>query len=132
MLLSRHHATHGLIFFFLLFAVLGAAGCGQSTNPTNPTPPSNPGPGTGALVTVFITNSVYSPNPMTMKVGQQVNWKNNDTIEHTATFDNGMYESGNIPPLSAHDNPLTMNTAGTFTYHCRIHSGMTGSIVVQP
>jgi plastocyanin len=43
-----------------------------------------------------------------------------------------MYESGNIPPLSAHDNPLTMTAAGTFTYHCRIHSGMTGAIVVQP
>ncbi len=67
---------------------------------------------------------------MTVSVGQSVNWKNNDTIEHSATFDNGIYESGNIPALSAHDVPLTMTTKGTFTYHCRMHSEK-GTIVVQ-
>ena len=82
-------------------------------------------------MTVFITNGVFSPNPLTVTAGQQVNFKNNDTTEHSATFDNGAYESGNIPALSAHNNPVTMNTKGTIVYHCRLHSGQTGSIVVQ-
>jgi len=48
-------------------------GCGDSSSPTSPS--------SGSLVTVQINNSVFSPNPMTMKVGQQVNWKNNfDTV----------------------------------------------------
>ena len=34
--------------------------------------------------------------------------------------------------MSAHGAPITMNTAGTFTYHCKIHANMRGSIVVQP
>src|SRR4051794_30189736 len=102
---------------FASLSMLAAACGGSSSTPTAPTPG-----GSGSLVTVFITNSAYSPTPMTVSVGQSVNWKNNDTIEHSATFDNGIYESGNIPALSAHDNPLVMNTKGTFTYHCRMHS----------
>lgn len=82
-------------------------------------------------MTVFITNGVFSPNPLTVTAGQQVNFKNNDTIEHSATFDNGGYESGNIPALSAHNNPVMMSTKGTIAYHCRLHSGQTGTIVVQ-
>jgi plastocyanin len=84
----------------------------------------------GALVTaLIITNSVYSPNPLTVKVGQFVNFKNNDTVIHSATFDNGMYESGDIPPTSAHDVPVQMPSTGTLTFHCRFH-GEKGSIIV--
>jgi plastocyanin len=119
-------ANIALVALVSISALTAACG-GSSSSPTTP----SPGTGSGSLVTVFITNSVYSPNPLTVNVGQSVNWKNNDSIEHTATFDNGMYESGNIPALSAHDNPLPMNTKGTFRFHCRIHAGMTGTIVVQ-
>jgi plastocyanin len=103
-----------------------AAACGGSSST-----PSSPTPGSGTLVTVFITNGAFSPNPITMTAGQQVNFKNNDTIEHSATFDNGSYESGNIPALSAHDVPVTMSAKGSFAYHCRLHSAEKGSIVVQ-
>src|SRR4030095_11378902 len=65
------------------FALL-AYGCGSSSNPATPS--------SGSLVTVQINNSVFSPNPISMKVGQQVNWKNNDTITHTATLD-GMFNN---------------------------------------
>jgi len=61
--------------------------------------------------------------------GQFVNFKNNDTIVHSATFDNGSYESGDIPALSAHDAPVGMTSAGTFGFHCRMH-GERGSIIV--
>jgi plastocyanin len=125
---TRSSSAHIALAALASLTILAAA-CGDS-NSSNPTTPSpNPTPG-AALVTVFITNSVYGPNPLTVSVGQSVNWKNNDTIEHSATFDNGIYESGNIPALSAHDVPLPMNTKGTFTYHCRMHSEK-GTIVVQ-
>jgi plastocyanin len=106
-----------------------AAGCGSSGSnsaiPTSPTNPDNP-----SLTTVFITNGVFSPNPVVVKVGQQVNWKNNDAIEHTATLA-GMFDTGPIAPTSAHDVPVPMNTVGTFTFHCAIHANETGSIVVE-
>jgi plastocyanin len=110
-----------------VFAV-GAASCGSSSSS-----PTTPG-GSGSLMTVFIQGNLgaqsYSPSTMTVSAGQQINWKNNDNIVHTATLP-GVFDTGNIPALSAHDNPVTFNTKGTFTYHCTIHPGMVGTIVVQ-
>jgi plastocyanin len=122
-------SCRGLVIGILASAAILLAGCSSSsTSPT--TPSSGSGNGTsGDPITVFITNSIYAPNPLTVKTGQFVNFKNNDSIAHSATFDNGMYESGDIPPLSAHDAPLAMTTPGTFAFHCRLH-GEKGSIVV--
>ena len=119
----------GIAVGILMSSALMLVGCGS--NSSSPMGPSNgSGDGTsGNPITVFITNSVYSPNPLTVKAGQYVNFKNNDSIVHSATFDNGTYESGDIPPLSAHDVPVAMTTTGTFSFHCRIH-GEKGSIVV--
>ena len=124
---QRATGTRCLLAFMIAFALF-AAGCGDSSSPT-----SASSPGTGTLFTIFIKNpgsSFYSPNPLTIRVGQMVNWKNNDSIEHTGTLD-GVFDTGHIPPMSAKNTPVTMNTAGTFTYHCTIHSGEIGTIVVQ-
>jgi plastocyanin len=109
-------------------ALLGSA-CG-SDNPSNPTSPSNPATPSGGLVTVDIRNFLYQPNPVTVKVGTQINWHNLDNVDHTATRE-GMFDNF-VNAMSAHGAPVTMNTAGTFEYHCRLHSNMKGTIVVQP
>ena|SRR6266850_3462287 len=106
-------------------ALLGSA-CGSSSNPSSPSSPATP----GGLVTVNITNSQYQPDPVTVKVGTQINWLNKDNIDHTATRE-GMFDNF-VNAMSAHGAPVTMTTAGTFTYHCKIHSNMNGTIVVQP
>jgi len=113
----------------LISSALAVSACGKSNSPTGPTGAGNGDGSAGNPLTVFITNSVYSPNPLTVHVGQYVNFKNNDSIVHSATFDNGSYESGDIPPFSAHDVPVAMTATGTFTFHCRLH-GERGSIVV--
>ena len=114
----------------LLIGASVAGGCssGSSTAPTAPSTGSGDGTQNNPL-TVFITNSAYSPNPLTVKVGQYVNFKNNDGMVHSATFDNGSYESGDIPAFSAHDVAVAMTSAGTVTFHCRLH-GEKGSILV--
>jgi len=124
---SRHLVSR-CAFVSLLGATLFAIGCGSSSSTTSPSGSTS----TATIVTIFITNGVYSPNPFTMKVGQQVNWKNNDTFAHTATADNGMFNTGSIAPTSAADVPVMMSAAGTINFHCTLHAGETGSIVVQP
>jgi plastocyanin len=116
----------------LIAAACSTADCSSgSSSSSTPTAPSS-GSGDGSQnnpITVFITNSTYSPNPLTVKAGQYVNFKNNDGTVHSATFDNGTYESGDIPAYSAHDVAVAMTTTGTVTFHCRFH-GENGSIVV--
>jgi len=120
--------TAKLVAVIGLALLAGACGSSSTTAPSsssNTTTPSSP----SGLVTIFITNGVYAPNPLTVGVGQQINWKNNDTIAHSAT--SSSFDTGSIPPLSAHDVPVTMSTAGTFSFHCSIHAGETGTILVQ-
>src|ERR1700680_5056896 len=128
-----------LVGFLLL-----AGGCGSSssttspstTSTTSPTAPCTPTPTNPEcvnppnLLTVTIANGVFSPNPVTVKVGQTVNWLNRDTIAHTAT-DSGVFDTGSIDAGSAHDVGVTFNTAGTFNYQCTLHSGENGTVVVQ-
>ena len=65
-----------------------------------------------------------------MRVGQTVAWRNADSITHNATDNGGRFNSGNLN-AGGTSTPVTMNTAGTFTYHCTIHPGMIGTLTVQ-
>jgi plastocyanin len=106
-------------------------GCGSSsTSPSGSTSAQGPGIDFTININGDRGTSSYSPSPLTMRVGQVVNWHNLDSIEHTATLD-GTFDSGKIAAFSAHDDAVTMSKAGTFTYHCTIHPGMVGTIVVQ-
>jgi len=123
--------TQPRTFLAVVCFALFAAGCGNSdTAATNIVSATNPeGTNPPNLLTVTIKNGVYSPNPVSVKVGQSVNWLNSDSIAHTAT-DPGVFDTGSIAPTSAADVPVPFNTPGTFTYHCTIHPGETASIVV--
>jgi len=109
-------------------------GCGSSsTSPSTPPGATSPqGPGIDFTININGDrgSASYSPSPQIMRVGQVVNWHNLDSIEHTATLD-GVFDSGRIAAFSAHDNAVTMSKTGTFTYHCTIHPGMVGTIIVQ-
>ncbi len=65
-----------------------------------------------------------------MTAGQTVAWHNADSTAHTATQDSGQFNTGTING-GANSDPVTMGTRGTFTYHCTIHPGMVGTIIVQ-
>lgn len=116
-------------------ALLGAAsfGCGSSYSPpASPTP--TPTTGSGSPVSIVSgastkASSAYAPNPITVAVGGSVTWMNNDSTSHTSTADGGAWSSGTIGPGASYTKQFS--SAGTFTYHCSIHPGMVGSVVVQ-
>jgi plastocyanin len=71
----------------------------------------------------------YAPNPGSVRVGQQVRWRNVDSVPHTATgssFDTGVINAG------ATSAPITFNTAGNFNYFCTLHANMNGTLSVTP
>jgi plastocyanin len=61
-----------------------------------------------------------------------VTWRNSDNIAHTATSNSGdatTWDSGNIAAGGSFS--FTFQNAGTFPYHCTIHPGMVGTLMVQ-
>jgi plastocyanin len=98
-----------------------------------PTPAPTPGPSaTNVEIEIVGMNGdlSYSPNPVSVEVGQTVSWKNADSLPHTATADGGAFNTGTLA-AGATSKPITMTTAGTFPYHCAIHGfSMTGTLTV--
>jgi plastocyanin len=119
-----------------LALLLTACGGNDTPSPTAPTPPTNNPPApTGTTVTIANGASTagaaaYGMNPLTIAIGTTVTWRNSDVATHTATADAaGGFNTGNISPNAT--GTFTFTTAGTVKYHCAIHPGMTGTIVVQ-
>lgn len=104
--------------------IIISTSCSKSSNTAAPAGT----PGTASNV-VTIANMSFSPATITVKAGTTVTWKNTDGFAHTVTSDDGTnFNSGN---LGAGANfSFAAKTAGTFDYHCTIHSGMSGTLVV--
>jgi plastocyanin len=80
-------------------------------------------------VTASIANFKFSPEPIQAKVGDVVAWTNNDSTTHTVTLDDGSCDAGHAAPGST--VALTFGKAGTYAYHCAIHSSMKGTVQVS-
>ena len=81
---------------------------------------------------VVIRNFTFSPAQVHVAVGQKVTWVNCEapgSDSHTSTADAGKWSS----PVLASGAVFTTDlaAAGTFSYHCEIHPGMTGRVVVD-
>jgi len=78
---------------------------------------------------VDIAGFAFSPQSVTVDVGETVTWTNADAQGHTATADDGSFDTGTIAGSAS--KSVTLASAGTVAYHCKIHPTMTGTIVVQ-
>lgn len=77
---------------------------------------------------VEIVEFAYQPDPVVVQVGGKVIWQNQDTAPHTATADDGSFDTGTIEKGKL--GSATFKEAGTFTYHCEIHPTMHGTVEV--
>jgi plastocyanin len=84
--------------------------------------------GATATVKVTIKDFKYNPQPVQAKVGDVVAWTNNDTAPHSATMDDGSCDTDSI--ATGATAMLTFNTAGTYTYHCKIHPAQMKDVTV--
>lgn len=80
--------------------------------------------------TITMTNSdMFMPRSVTIRPGTVVTWKNTSFSSHTTKSNTGIWFSGTISPGGVYTRTFTR--VGTFRYHCTIHPGMTGTIVVK-
>ena len=124
--------TRSLAAIALVAAATDCGGSGYHSTPTT-TPPSTTG-GTADVVIAIVGiagGMSYFPNPANVRVGQRVAWRNDDNIPHTSTQTGIGFDTGTIAG-GATSAPLTITTAGTLSYFCRIHPAMVGTLNVTP
>lgn len=120
--------THKKIIVFISLVMLVAL-ANWSCSKSNSGSYGNTVPPPVAANAVSIYNMAFTPSSLTVKAGTKVTWTNNDGYAHTVTANDGAtFSSGNVAGGATFS--FTPATAGTYTYHCNIHSGMTATLVV--
>jgi plastocyanin len=71
----------------------------------------------------------FKPPRLTAHVGDTVTWRNGDFVAHTATSKEAGFEVELAP---GKEGTATVSKPGTFTYICRYHPNMRGTLVVEP
>src|SRR5581483_936940 len=117
-----------------LLALLAACGGGSTGAASTPTvaPTATTAPTAAPAAngnSITIANFAFAPASLTVKVGTKVTWTNNDSATHTVTALQGAFDSGDLP--TGQSFSFTFTKAGTYNYHCAIHSSMTATIIVQ-
>jgi plastocyanin len=79
---------------------------------------------------VNIAHFAFTPQVLTVPVGTEVVWMNQDNIQHTVTSDDETSFASSL--LGSGETFLhRFDEAGIFPYHCSVHPTMTAQVVVQ-
>jgi len=130
--------------------VLGAVGCGDDddgggeatvteTETEDTTAESEPGDDSGGSTPapsgdaalsekVEIEDFAYNPDPVTIEEGGKVIWINRDSAPHTATADDGSFDTGTLEEGKLGSE--SFKEPGTYAYICSIHPEMQGTVEV--
>ena len=105
-------------------ALLVIAGCNSSTSPSTG----------GRSLNIGVGNNFYSLTPDTIASGATITWTwGASSNGHTVSWDSGPETlPANSATMTSGTYTATLNTAGTYRYHCLVHgTAMSGVIVVQ-
>jgi len=140
--------------FVLALPIVAASvvGCGSSktTSSTATMPPTTPAPAGASTTTpsstttstgpatpaapgqVTIVDYDFTPNTVTVKVGDTVTWTNQDGADHwvvTAPSSPDAFDLGRQTKGSTVTHTFT--APGSYPYFCNLHNYMKGMVVVQ-
>jgi plastocyanin len=79
-------------------------------------------------VKVEIVEFTYQPDPVRVEAGGKVIWQNMDSAPHSATADDGSFDTGILEEGKLKSE--TFKEPGTFTYFCTVHPQMHGTVEV--
>jgi plastocyanin len=113
-----------------LTAALAAFACGGGGSDNQITNPPPPPPPPVATTSVTLQNLAFNPKAIKVSPSATVSFTNSDGIAHNVTFSSTAVTS--VGNFSTGTKTVVMPaTPGTYAYHCTIHAGMTGSVLVQ-
>jgi plastocyanin len=123
LLVAYEHALNMGSFEFFLAEDLAGGSASEGGAGANPEP-----------VTIEMADLAYQPGDITVPAGATVTWVNKDTVLHSATADDGSFDTGLLDPGASAS--VTFDKPGTYVYYCEMHGvpggqGMTATIVVR-
>ena len=78
---------------------------------------------------VAISKFKFVPATLEVAVGDTVTFTNEDSAPHTATANDGSFDTGRL--AKGESGTVTIEAAGTFDYICALHPSMKGTIVAN-
>jgi plastocyanin len=135
----------------IALTVLGVAGCGGGDDDGDTGATESNAPATGATTEagddsaaggsapapsgdatrsekVEIKDFTYNPDPVTIEEGGKVIWQNEDSAPHTATAEDGSFDTGTLEEGKLGSE--SFKQPGTYAYICSIHPEMEGTVEV--
>ena len=126
-------ARSPLVVLLAVAAVAGgvAAGCGgDDDDPATPAAAMATGGAGGASTDrVAIADFAFDPETVTVDAGTKLTWTNDDEAPHTATADDGSFDTGTLKLDDT--GAVALDQPGTYTYYCRFHPFMKGTVEVR-
>jgi len=75
-----------------------------------------------------ISDFQFSPSTITVTAGDSVTWSNSGPSGHSATADDGSFDTGILS--KGQSGSHTFTKPGTYAFHCTPHPFMTGKVIV--
>jgi len=88
-----------------------------------------PVPASAAIYTVTLAQMRFGATPKSIRVGDTIEWINDDIFLHSATATDASFDVELKPKARLW---TTFHKAGTYPFACRYHPGMKGTLVVTP
>jgi len=126
---KKIYSLFGLLAIFSLIAIAPSA-FADHTSVTVTNAPGSSVPGCEETA-----DGCFIPSMVTIDIGGEVIWENNDTAAHTITSGtavegpSGVFDSSLVMAGSSFSH--TFEDAGTFDYFCMVHPWMVGAVMVS-
>jgi plastocyanin len=86
-------------------------------------------PGASRGTAITIKQFTFAPTPLKAKVGDTITVANHDETRHTATANDGSFNTGDLAGNAT--GTIKLTKAGSVAYHCAIHDYMHGVIQIS-
>jgi plastocyanin len=83
-----------------------------------------------ATIQIVMDKLVFMPAETQARVGDVIEWINDDILAHTATATSG--DNWNVVIAPKKTEKLILQKAGTIDYYCKYHPNMKGKLIVAP
>jgi len=114
-----------VVVIIVTLAAVALSGCLGGNNTTPP-----PGTHIVNIISSGYGAFAFSPESLTIQLGENVTWTNNAGVDHTVFSENATdpFSSGIL--AVGHSFTHEFNRIGVFHYHCTLHPTMIGTVTV--